>query len=450
MNSRLINKPRLIGQLSMLGALSLAGSVHAAGAFTEESPWMTGDWGGARTELLEKGYDFSLEYVGEVGSNLNGGYNDDTTARYSDQFALGVKVDLEKILGWNDAEFKLAITERSGRNISNDRIGDPRAGTLSSSQEVWGRGQTWRLTQMWYKQGYFDNKLNVKIGRFGPGEEFNSFPCDFQNLAFCGSQVGNWVGNIWYNWPVSQWALRIKYNITPEVYAQVGVFEQNPSYLETGNGFKLSGSGTKGMILPVELVWTPKLNDLPGEYRLGYYYSTAKADDVYEDGNGQAAAVSGASYKSHSSKHGAWIVAQQQLTSHNGSAARGLSIFANATVHDKDTNFVDNYQQIGLTYMGPFDARPKDDIGVGIARIHVNDDVRKNRRLVNDLNNVDDYDNPTYLPIQDTEYNAEIYYGFHVTNWLTVRPNVQYIKHPGGVNQVDDALVAGLKIQSKF
>ncbi|WP_375143232.1 carbohydrate porin [Pseudomonas coleopterorum] len=434
----------------MLGALSLASSVHAAGAFTEESPWMTGDWGGARTELLEKGYDFSLEYVGEVGSNLNGGYNDDTTARYSDQFALGVKMDLEKILGWNDAEFKLAITERSGRNISNDRIGDPRAGTLSSSQEVWGRGQTWRLTQMWYKQGYFDNKLNVKIGRFGPGEEFNSFPCDFQNLAFCGSQVGNWVGNIWYNWPVSQWALRIKYNITPEVYAQVGVFEQNPSYLETGNGFKLSGSGTKGMILPVELVWTPKLNDLPGEYRLGYYYSTAKADDVYEDGNGQAAAVSGASYKSHSSKHGAWIVAQQQLTSHNGSAARGLSIFANATVHDKDTNFVDNYQQIGLTYMGPFDARPKDDIGVGIARIHVNDDVRKNRRLVNDLNNVDDYDNPTYLPIQETEYNAEIYYGFHVTNWLTVRPNVQYIKHPGGVNQVDDALVAGLKIQSKF
>jgi porin len=450
MNSRLINTPRLIGRWSMLGALSLAGSVHAAGAFTEESPWMTGDWGGARTELLEKGYDFSLEYVGEVGSNLDGGYNDDTTARYSDQFALGVKMDLEKILGWKDAEFKLAITERSGRNISNDRIGDPRAGTLSSSQEVWGRGQTWRLTQMWYKQGYFDDKLNVKIGRFGPGEDFNSFPCDFQNLAFCGSQVGNWVGNIWYNWPVSQWALRIKYNITPEVYAQVGVFEQNPSYLETGNGFKLSGSGTKGMILPVELVWTPKLNDLPGEYRLGYYYSTAKADDVYEDGNGQAAAISGASYKSHSSKHGAWVVAQQQLTSHNGSAARGLSIFANATVHDKDTNFVDNYQQIGLTYMGPFDARPKDDIGVGIARIHVNDDVRKNRRLVNDLNNVADYDNPSYLPIQDTEYNAEIYYGFHVTNWLTVRPNVQYIKHPGGVNQVDDALVAGLKIQSKF
>lgn len=36
------------------------------------------------------------------------------------------------------------------------------------------------------------------------------------------------------------------------------------------------------------------------------------------------------------------------------------------------------------------------------------------------------------MPLQRTEYNAELYYGFHVTNWLTVRPNLQYIKSPGG------------------
>ena len=303
---------------------------------------------------------------------------------------------------------------------------------------------------MWIKQKYFDGALDVKFGQFGEGEDFNSFPCDFQNLAFCGSQVGNWVGGIWYNWPVAQWALRVKYNLTPEFYAQIGAFEQNPSNLETGNGFKLSGSGTKGAIIPVELVWSPKVNSLPGEYRLGYYYSTAKADDVYEGSDGQPQAVSGGSFRSHSSKHGWWVVAQQQVTAHNGDVNRGLSLFANLTMHDKDTNVVDNYQQAGIVYKGAFDSRPKDDIGVGVARIHVNSDVRKHARLVNDLNGVDDYDNPAYMPIQDTEYNAEIYYGVHVADWLTVRPNLQYIKHPGGVNDVDDALVAGLKIQSKF
>jgi len=52
--------------------------------------------------------------------------------------------------------------------------------------------------------------------------------------------------------------------------------------------------------------------------------------------------------------------------------------------------------------------------------------------------------------VQHSEYDAELYYGVHVTNWLTVRPNLQYIKHPGGVYEVDNALVAGLKIQSSF
>ena len=423
--------------LALLVAVT-SNSALGAGAFDPSSKWMSGDWGGTRTELLEKGYDFTLDYVGEAATNLHGGYNDDRTARWSDQFALGMKLDLQKILGWNDAEFKLAITERSGRNLSNDRISDPRAGQFSSVQEVWGRGQTWRLTQMWVKQKYFDGALDVKVGRFGEGEDFNSFPCDFQNLAFCGSQVGNWVGGIWYNWPVSQWAMRVKYNITPEFFAQVGVFEQNPSNLETGNGFKLSGSGTKGMILPVELVWTPQVNGLPGEYRLGYYYSTAKADDI-EDAS-----------RTHSSKHGWWVVAQQQVTAHNGDANRGLNLFANFTVHDKATNVVDNYQQVGLVYKGAFDGRPKDDIGFGVARIHVNDDVKKRSELLNAANGIDDYDNPGFMPIQRTEYNAELYYGFHVTNWLTVRPNLQYIKSPGGVDEVDNALVAGLKIQTSF
>ena len=183
-----ISTLRLIGGCTALG---LATCAQAAPAFDSESPYMLGDWNGTRTELSEKGYDFKLDYTGEMGSNLHGGYDHDRTARYSDQFGLGTHLDLQKILGWDDAEFQLTITKRSGNNISNDRINDPRVGGFTSAQEVWGRGQTTRLTQMWYQQKFFDQKLDIKVGRFGEGEDFNSFPCDFQNLAFCGSQVGN-------------------------------------------------------------------------------------------------------------------------------------------------------------------------------------------------------------------------------------------------------------------
>ncbi|EPJ96360.1 porin B [Pseudomonas psychrophila] len=441
-----MTRTRLACQLSAIVALSLgASSVYADEAFSADSKWMTGDWGGERTKLIEQGIDIKADYVGEVGANLHGGYNDSKTARYSDQFGLGVALDLQKLWGWDNTQAKIQLTNRNGQNISNDRIGDPRAGTLSSSQEVYGRGHMVRLTQLWIQHQFLDGKLDVKAGYFGEGEDFNTFPCEFQNLAFCGSQVGNWATNVWYNWPVSQAALRVKYNITPELYAQIGAYNQNPSQLEHGNGFKLSGSGTKGTVLPVELVWSPKLNNLPGEYRVGYYKSTAPADDVKVNITND-----GEDYRVRDSKHGYWFVVQQQLTSHNGDASRGLNIAANATFHDKATNIVDNYQSLMFVYKGPFDARPKDDIGIGAARIHVNDDVKKSAEQINASLGVTDYNDPLYSPLRTTEYNYEINYGFHVTNWLTVRPNLQYITHPGGVDQVDNALVAGLKIQSVF
>jgi len=441
---------RLFCQLSAAAVLVMSANAMADEAFSADSKWMTGDWGGERTKLIEQGIDIKADYVGEVGANLHGGYNNNKTARYSDQFGLGVALDLQKLWGWDNTQAKIQLTNRNGENISNDRIGDPRAGTLSSSQEVYGRGHMVRLTQLYIQHQFLDGKLDVKAGYFGEGEDFNTFPCEFQNLAFCGSQVGNWATNIWYNWPVSQAALRVKYNITPEFYAQIGAYNQNPSQLEHGNGFKLNGSGTKGTVLPVELVWSPKVNNLPGEYRIGYYKSSAPAPDLREDINGQDAATTGQPYRMHDSKHGYWLVVQQQLTSHNGDASRGLNIAANATFHDKATNIVDNYRSLMFVYKGPFDARPKDDIGIGFARIHVNDQVKKNAELANVANDVTNYDSLSYSPLRDTEYNYELNYGIHVTNWLTVRPNLQYITHPGGVDKVDNALVAGLKIQSVF
>lgn len=71
-------------------------------------------------------------------------------------------------------------------------------------------------------------------------------------------------------------------------------------------------------------------------------------------------------------------------------------------------------------------------------------------RLSNELSGIEDYDNPSYLPVRRSEYDAELYYGFAVTPAVTLRPNLQFIKAPGGVEQVDNALVAGLKMLVRF
>lgn len=433
--------------LGLLSCIAVPASADDA-----SSKWGTGDWGGVRSELLEQGVDVIVGYAGEAATNVHGGYDHDRTARYTAQWALGTHLDLQKLLGWNDAEFQLLVTERNGNNLSNERVSDPRAPQLSSVQEVWGRGQTWRLTQMWYRQKFFDSALDLKFGRVGVNEDFASFPCDFQSLSFCSAPIGNVAGDVWYSGPVSQWGGRVRYNLDERWAVQVGVYEQNPSNLSTGNGFKLSGSGTKGALVPVEVIWKPTVGEeaLPGEYRLGYYHSSARANDLYDDVNGNPQVLTGQAPKSRSSKHGAWIIGQQQLTAHNGDASRGLSVFASLTMHDKATSGIESFQNIGAVYKGPFDARPKDDIGVGIARLKVNDDVTKRQRLINDSTGISDYDDPQYVPVQHSEYNIELNYGVHATNWLTVRPNVQYVRNPGGVYEVDNAWVAGVKLQASF
>ncbi|WP_416424606.1 carbohydrate porin [Pseudomonas sp. App30] len=421
---------------------------HADGAFGADSQWMTGDWGGTRTALLNKGIDIQMAYLGEAASNVHGGYNHGHATRYADQFTLGAAIDLQKLLGWQDAQFMVQLSNTNGSSLNDDRISDPRAGSLSAVQEISGNGSTTRLAELWFSKGFLDNALNIKAGRFSFGDDFAVEDCLFQNLAFCGSQPGNYVDSITQG-PVSTWAARVKYKLNDQVYAQVGVFDVNDSYGDNGNGFKLNGAGTTGAMIPVEVVWTPTRGQLPGEYRVGYYYSTAKASDLYKDANDQPAALTGDDYRRDDSQHGWWLTGKQQLTTVNGDAARGLVLYGNVSAFDAATTAVDSYQKLALVFKGPFDARPNDTLGLGVARLHASEQFLRNAKAAN-LASGASYADADFVPLQHTEYDVELNYGVQVTPWLNVRPNLQYVVNPGGVRQVQNAVVAGLQVQSTF
>lgn len=414
------HKSLMVSCLSVLSITLFVQHAQAAAAFDPNGSWMLGDWNGQRTALQAQGYDFSFGYTGEYAGILDSKQISTHGSAYTGQLALGSHLDLGKILGWQDTEAQITLTYRDGQSLSEHS--PALAGHQSSVQEVWGREQTWRLTDLWIKKKFLDQKLDVKVGRFGEGEDFNSFDCDFQNLALCGSQVGNWVGDQWYNWPVSQWAMRVKYNLQPDLYTQVGVYEYNPENLERGKGFNLSTDGSHGAIIPAEVVWSPKLGvqSMPGEYRLGYYYSTADAKEIADS-----------TKTSH--KQGVWVTAKQKLFQPADQTDRGLTGFVNLTFHDSDTNKVDNMQNIGLVYKGLLNQRPQDELALGVARIHINDDW-----------------NDVQAKEYDTEYNTELYYGIHATNWLTIRPNVQYVRHVGALKNGDNTWVGGIKFSTAF
>jgi porin len=260
-------------------------------------------------------------------------------------------------------------------------------------------------------------------------------------------------GAIWYNFPISQWAFQVKQQISEQWSLMAGVFEQNPSLLENDTGFKLNLSGGKGVLLPAEVIFKPAkgLFGLPGEYRLGGFLSTADSEDVFKGSDGQPQVLTpGSGFESHSTRQGFWTVLRQQALLLEGNKDRPVELFAFGHINDRDTNYIRSSISMGVTVTGPLAARPNDQLAFALGRLKVNPRFSERQRMLNVMDGETDYTSAGYHPVQDAEYSAELYYAIQATRWLTIRPNLQYIRHPGGVDDVDDAVVVGLKVATKI
>jgi porin len=148
-------------------ALFLALSTPPAQA-QEQTFWtrdtVTGDWGGARTGLSNKGVDWSLTYTGEVFGNLSGGI--ETGAAYEDLISLEVDTDLQKLMGWKGgtAHVSLYQIDDGGRNAAD--LG----GSISDPSNIDAR-PTFRLFTLWVQQQLGDTG-SLRVGQLAADDEF--------------------------------------------------------------------------------------------------------------------------------------------------------------------------------------------------------------------------------------------------------------------------------------
>ncbi|MFV5312845.1 carbohydrate porin [Acinetobacter schindleri] len=408
--------------LALLPFMVAMTSAQAESAFDPQGQYLLGDWDGKRTELAQQGIKFEANILTDTAYLAEGGRNEGADPLTSAQLWLGTQLDMEKLAGWDGVTVRAVATARQGQSTSvRDLQGN--APHMANVQGTFGRGnQDSRLSELSIEKTFKDQGLSIKAGRLGLGMDFNVMACDFASTAFCAAQMGKWQGNIWMNTPVSQWGARVKQQLNPEVAVQVGVYEFNPDnglgYGED-QGWSLDTDNADGVTIPAEVIWTPKsfVNGLPGSYRVGGMYNTAddvkNQKDVANPTDGKNRTFAG------------WLAVEQQLTS-TGNGRQGLHSFANFTWHDRDTNKVDNSQQIGVKYIGLVDSLPNDILGLAVNRVHVND------RLDQDIFDA------------SAEYNIELNYSYNPTKWLMLRPNLQYVINPGSTNRVDDAFVLGL------
>jgi porin len=401
-------------------------------------PYLFGDLG--RTKLKEMGIDLGLTLGNESVGNLSGG--DRNTAANAGQLWFGAKLDMAKLAGIHGGTVGLTLVQRFGDNL-NTEAGIP---ALQLTNEVFGRGNILRLTQLYYSQKLFDDRLELKGGRLPVGSDFFFGLCEFINLTFCGGQPGNILGGYIFNWPVSQWAGLAHFNITKEVQISAGVYDANPNYLTTSEpsvyflpGIPASSPAT-GVFVPVELTWRPS-GPLEGTWRLGGWYDSASTIDGGLPGIittiPSVGGVPAQNLGDQRGRYGFYESILQRLTV-DGAGAVGWYTFLNSSFGDHRTSFQDYQVALGFRHTGTFPSRPQDDVGVAVGTTHVNSAALMNPNA------------------GGNEYPIEAWYGWQATGWMNLKFDVQYVIDPGGRGfngagvKTDNAWVLGLRTEVHF
>ncbi len=407
----------------------------------------TGDWGGLRPELDNDGIKFRGHYVNETSGNPVGGREQGGAS--TGELMVGADVD-SKLLGWEDGTFHFTVTERAGSSLSKDKIGN-----VLTVQEIYGDGQTVRLTELSLEQKLFGGRVDVEAGHINTENDFASSPvyfggalwCNFQNNGICGTPIAAPINtNGYVAYPASNWGARVKLYPTHSWYLEAGAYAVDPTENLAHNGFKLGINGFTGVLTSVETGIVVGQGGYLGNYRIGGYVDNSDNQVVASQisryslylPRQNAAELMALPLPDRAGRYGGWALADQTIELDPGSHnKRGLVLFAALEWGDKATAFVNWYGEAGILRQGTFPGRDNDTIALGMAAASLNGGLQAIETR---------FGFPTTLQ----EYVAELNYGATVAPWLTLRPGVQYVWHPSGINEIPNALVIDLKTVITF
>ena len=391
-----------------------------------------GDLDGRRPQLEDLGITPTLTYVTDVAGNPIGGKTQH--AAYADNIGLDLLFDLDKLTGLEGGSFLVSMSQRDGDSLSKKYIGN-----VFDTQQDYG-GETFHLIDVAYLQKLADDRVEFRLGRIATGDDFLVSPYDylFMQNGFDGNPVG-----IFFNapgmtaYPNDTWGTLVKVRPTERTYVMGGVYNGDPSLHNIShNGADMSMDG------PVFVIGEAgyQRNGLPGDsrrlgnYKVGFWYDDARYTDYRTVGY---AGTPG----SKRGNYGFYTLFDQVLVPFGDPADnRGLGVFGSfLTSPDESVSQMPYYFTAGVACRGIFASRPRDAAGFGVLYGKFSGDLgaAQQREQMAD---------PT-LGVQDHESVLEWTYRFSFHKGaLFFQPDVQYILHPGGAGNINDALVLGSQI----
>jgi porin len=407
----------------------------------------TGTWGGARDELELRGVTVELGYAADVAGNVSGG--DRRGSGYAGFAVAGLGVDLEKLVGLHGWALTLSGLWASGRNLSEEDIGN-----LFAVQDVFAPGDVY-LGQLALSQSLLDDTVTLQAGRLFAGDVFATSPLwNYYVSGGINANLNSISSDIFF--PVMQvaaWGARVFYQPTKEWGFIAGGYNADPTVAAPSkHGVDFSLDMSKGALAIAQVTYSHNqsrdLTGLPGSVTLGGYYARGRFPQLDDPSRTERGNYGLYLYFDQMLFRGDWLeyLGPEHLRADASYAVRGKHPYIHKPATPKDRAhgltvwgaiFVApreaiNQQMVqvagGLLYHGMFPGRDHDVTAVGVISGIFSD----------------------RLPRQGAETVIEVNHRFQLARWFYVTPDFQYVIHPNGLGSVGSAAVFAGEIAVAF
>lgn len=401
--------PRLVPWLDYTGGLW-----HSAG--------LTGDWGGTRQQLMDKGIRFDVSLIQTLQGNWTGGTDYDYP--YQGNVRYGIQLDTGKAGLWPGGLLVARGETRYG-NSNNLNTGALLPVNTASLFPVSEKDVT-ALTDLYYLQflapwvGVMAGKMSLRESNVFASNETEQF----LNTAF------NFNAALATTFPLVALGGGVIFH--PANWLTVSTLAIDSEGTADHSGFDTVFE--RGTTLYQMAEFTIKPFGLTGHQRIGWTWSDRSRIQFEQNPRNVIEAIitestAGLERKGHD---GSFLYDfDQYLYTVPGKKDQGFGLFGRFGLTDGEVNPVQEFYSIGLGGKGMIPSRDNDSFGLGYYYLAISDEFPRviERRT------------------QD-EQGVEFYYNIAITPWLHITPDLQVIEPAR--EDVDATVVAGVRMKIDF
>jgi porin len=407
----------------------------------------TGNWGGTRDALQEKGVTVTANFTTDLAANPSGGERNGS--QYAGLLSAGVALDFEKLADVKGLSLVTSGGWASGRSLSEKDINN-----LFAVQQIWAPGSAY-LGQLNLSHSVFNDILVVEVGRFFAGDVFAASPLfGYYVSGGINGNLNSIPVNIFFPAsPAAAWAARATYQPAHEWQFIAGIYNSDSSAADPDkHGLDFSFDTSKGALAISQATYqhhqNRDANGLPGSITLGGYYESNQFSDLNDP-----------SERSRGN-YGAYLVIEQMVyrgswPEYNGpSHLRSGAGYAERAKHPyQPQTAAASDRPYGVTVWGGLYVAPKESVNpqaLQLAGGVVCQGLVPNRDQDATSLGVVSGKFSNQLKGQGTETIIEINHRFQAGPWFYVTPGIQYIFHPNGFGDVGNALALVVETSVNF